>query len=171
MNNFTHPMIFKKTLLIFSIILFSLTIFQSEFVKAQTSSPSDDEVNAIAKELYCPVCENVPLDVCPTQACAQWRELIREKLTAGWTEEQIKQYFVDQYGDRVLAQPPARGLNLLVYILPPIFFIGGIFVVYSNLKKIKKSSEKIIEETKIENDDQYLNEIEKALKEFGKSDS
>ena len=164
-------MIFKKTLLIFSIILFSLTIFQSEFVKAQTSSPSDDEVNAIAKELYCPVCENVPLDVCPTQACAQWRELIREKLTAGWTEEQIKQYFVDQYGDRVLAQPPARGLNLLVYIIPPIFFIGGIFVVYSNLKKIKKSSEKIIEETKIENDDQYLNEIEKALKEFGKSDS
>jgi len=164
-------MIFKKTLLIFSIILFSLTIFQSEFVKAQTSSPSDDEVNAIAKELYCPVCENVPLDVCPTQACAQWRELIREKLTAGWTEEQIKQYFVDQYGDRVLAQPPARGLNLLVYILPPIFFIGGIIVVYSNLKKIKKSSEKIIEETKIENDDQYLNEIEKALKEFGKSDS
>lgn len=164
-------MIFKKTLLIFSIILFSLTIFQSEFVKAQTSSPSDDEVNAIAKELYCPVCENVPLDVCPTQACAQWRELIREKLTAGWTEEQIKQYFVDQYGDRVLAQPPARGLNLLVYIVPPIFFIGGIFVVYSNLKKIKKSSEKIIEETKIENDDQYLNEIEKALKEFGKSDS
>ncbi len=171
MNNYTHPMIFKKTLLIFSIILFSLTIFQSEFVKAQTSSPSDDEVNAIAKELYCPVCENVPLDVCPTQACAQWRELIREKLTAGWTEEQIKQYFVDQYGDRVLAQPPARGLNLLVYILPPIFFIGGIIVVYSNLKKIKKSSEKIIEETKIENDDQYLNEIEKALKEFGKSDS
>lgn len=164
-------MIFKKTLLIFSIILFSLTIFQSEFVKAQTSSPSDDEVNAIAKELYCPVCENVPLDVCPTQACAQWRELIREKLTAGWTEEQIKQYFVDQYGDRVLAQPPARGLNLLVYIIPPIFFIGGIIVVYSNLKKIKKSSEKIIEETKIENDDQYLNEIEKALKEFGKSDS
>jgi len=164
-------MIFKKTLLIFSIILFSLTVFQSEFVKAQTSSPSDDEVNAIAKELYCPVCENVPLDVCPTQACAQWRELIREKLTAGWTEEQIKQYFVDQYGDRVLAQPPARGLNLLVYIVPPIFFIGGIFVVYSNLKKIKKSSEKIIEETKIENDDQYLNEIEKALKEFGKSDS
>jgi cytochrome c-type biogenesis protein CcmH len=171
MNNYTHPMIFKKTLLIFSIILFSLTIFQSEFVKAQTSSPSDDEVNAIAKELYCPVCENVPLDVCPTQACAQWRELIREKLTAGWTEEQIKQYFVDQYGDRVLAQPPARGLNLLVYILPPIFFIGGIIVVYSNLKKIKKSSEKIIEETKIENDDQYLNEIEKAFEEFGKSDS
>lgn len=171
MNNYTHPMTFKKTLLILSIILFSLTIFQSEFVFAQSSNPSDDEVNAIAKGLYCPVCENVPLDVCPTQACAQWRALIREKLTEGWTEEQIKQYFVDQYGDRVLAQPPARGLNLLVYIIPPLFFIGGIFVVYSNLKKIKKSSEKIIQETKIEKEDQYLNEIEEALKELEKRDS
>ena len=45
--------------------------------------PSDDQVNAIAKQLYCPVCENIPLDVCGTQACAQWRELIREKLAAG----------------------------------------------------------------------------------------
>ena len=38
------------------------------------SGPSDDEVNAIAEQLYCPVCENVPLDVCGTQACADWRE-------------------------------------------------------------------------------------------------
>ena len=53
---------------------------------AQQPTPSDDEVNAIAKQLFCPVCENTPLDVCPTQACAQWRELIREKLAAGWSE-------------------------------------------------------------------------------------
>ena len=30
--------------------------------------PTDDEVNAVAKQLFCPVCENTPLDVCPTQA-------------------------------------------------------------------------------------------------------
>jgi len=40
---------------------------------AQTPQPpkvTDDAVNSVAKELYCPVCENIPLDVCPTQACA-----------------------------------------------------------------------------------------------------
>ncbi len=63
---------------------------------AQTREPTDDEVNAIARVLYCAVCENVPLDVCPTQACQQWRATIKEKLTAGWNEDQIKQYFVDQ---------------------------------------------------------------------------
>jgi cytochrome c-type biogenesis protein CcmH len=99
-------------------------------VAAQDGEPTDDEVNAIAKQLYCPICENVPLDVCPTQACAQWREIIRQKLSEGWTEDQIKQYFVDQYGDRVLATPPARGLNWLVYILPPVVFVVGAYVLF-----------------------------------------
>ena len=49
-------------------------------VYAQDDSPTDDEVNAVASQLYCPVCENIPLDVCPTQACEQWRATIREKL-------------------------------------------------------------------------------------------
>lgn len=92
--------------------------------------PSDDAVNAIAKQLYCPVCENIPLDVCGTQACAQWRELIREKLSQGWSEAQIKQYFVDQYGDRVLATPPARGLNWLVYVVPPLAILAGAFLLF-----------------------------------------
>lgn len=103
-------------------------------VAAQGGEPTDDEVNAIAKQLYCPVCENVPLDVCPTQACEQWREIIRQKLVEGWTEDQIKQYFVDQYGDRVLATPPARGLNWLVYILPPAVFVVGAYVLFRAIR-------------------------------------
>jgi cytochrome c-type biogenesis protein CcmH len=103
-------------------------------VFAQQATPSDDEVNAIARPLYCPVCENIPLDVCPTQACAQWRELIREKLAAGWTEQQIKDYFVEQYGDRVLGTPPARGLNWLAYLIPPAAILAGTYVLIKALR-------------------------------------
>jgi cytochrome c-type biogenesis protein CcmH len=95
---------------------------------------SDDEVNAIAKQLYCPVCENTPLDVCPTEACRQWRELIREQLADGQTEEQIKQYFVDNYGARVLAEPPRSGLNWLVYLLPPAIILLGAFILFRALR-------------------------------------
>ena len=99
-------------------------------VVAQAEQPTDDEVNAIAKGLYCPVCENVPLDVCPTLACKQWRDTIREKLALGWDQAQIEQYFVEQYGDRVLATPPARGLNWAVYLIPPaVFLLGGAVLV------------------------------------------
>lgn len=96
---------------------------------AQAPTPSDDEVNRIAHQLYCPVCENTPLDVCPTEACRQWRDLIRQQLAQGWSEDRIKQYFVDQYGVRVLAEPPARGLNWLVYVLPPLIILAGAFLL------------------------------------------
>lgn len=106
-------------------LLFAIQSNQRAF--AQNPTPTDDEVNRIAHQLYCPVCENTPLDVCPTEACRQWRDLIRQQLSQGWTEEQIKQYFVDQYGARVLAEPPRTGLNWLVYILPPLIILAGAF--------------------------------------------
>jgi cytochrome c-type biogenesis protein CcmH len=99
-------------------------------VLAQDPTPSDDEVNEIAEDLYCPVCENIPLDTCGTEACEQWRGVIRDKLSEGWTEEQIKNYFVAQYGDRVLAEPPRRGFNWLIYVVPPAVFAAGVYLLY-----------------------------------------
>lgn len=114
---------------------------RSEIALAQTSDPgtiSDDQVNAIAKHLYCPVCENVPLDVCGTQACEQWRQVIRQKLAEGWSEAQIRQYFVDQYGDRVLATPPPRGINWLAYLVPPIAILAGVWILIQAFRSWKR---------------------------------
>ena len=108
-------------------------------VMAQGSDPTDDEVNEIAKKLYCPVCENIPLDACGTTACEQWRGIIRDKLKEGWTEEQIRDYFVDQYGDRVLAEPPREGFNWLVYIVPPLIFGGGIYLLYNGFQRWRRT--------------------------------
>jgi cytochrome c-type biogenesis protein CcmH len=134
--------------------------------------PTDDEVNAIAKEMYCPVCENVPLDVCGTQACAQWRALIREKLGEGWTEEQIKQYFVDQYGARVLSEPPAEGLNWLVYVVPPIAFLAGAFILYRGIQSWRQIEPeggfdpRMAEENEepIDEIDEYMARLEEELR-------
>ena len=111
--------------------LLALAILLAAPALAQGQNPpTDDEVNAVAKQLYCPVCENTPLDVCPTQACAQWRDLIRLKLSQGESEEQIKQYFVDNYGARVLNEPPRIGLNWLAYIVPPLVILAGAFFLF-----------------------------------------
>jgi cytochrome c-type biogenesis protein CcmH len=115
----------KLLLLPFFLLLIASVLTQTRPAAAQNPTPSDDEVNRIAHQLYCPVCENTPLDVCPTEACRQWRDLIRQQLSQGMTEDQIKQYFVQQYGARVLAEPPRSGLNWLVYILPPLIILAG----------------------------------------------
>jgi cytochrome c-type biogenesis protein CcmH len=128
----------RKTGWVAALLSVALALLFISTVSAQESTPkppiSDDQVNAIAKQMYCPVCESTPLDVCPTQACIEWRELIREMLAEGKTEAEIKQYFVDRFGDRVLAAPPARGLNWLVYVIPPIAILAGILILYSALR-------------------------------------
>jgi cytochrome c-type biogenesis protein CcmH len=134
-------------------------------VFAQADGPTDDEVNAIAKELYCPVCENVPLDVCGTQACAQWRSLIRERLEQGWTEQEIKNYFVAQYGDRVLATPPARGLNWLVYVLPPVAIAAGAGILFRAIRKwrLPASEPDTAEPMSSAGDDPYIARLQEQL--------
>lgn len=158
----------KLKLLIPTFILMMVVGFGfANSVQAQEPMPSDNEVNAIAKELFCPVCENTPLDVCPTQACAQWRELIRLKLSEGWTQDQIKQYFVDQYGARVLSEPPKTGLFWLVYVIPPILMIAGVYIFIKALRNMRSSKEKSDEEepsTEEKTEDDYLSKIEEELK-------
>jgi cytochrome c-type biogenesis protein CcmH len=167
MIRFFHQKIKSLQWLLFANLMVGILLTGVAF--AQVSEPvevTDDQVNAVAKQLYCPVCENIPLDVCPTQACAQWRGLIGEKLAAGWSEEQIKDYFVAQYGDRVLATPPARGLNLLVYIIPPVAIILGVFILYRAMKSWRRPAP-AIEPQETSSDapgDEYVARLEEELR-------
>jgi cytochrome c-type biogenesis protein CcmH len=124
-------------LTLFCLVL-SVAIFPDRAATAQQSTPSDDDVNAIARQLYCPVCENTPLDVCPTTACHQWRELIRQMLAEGKSEAEIKQYFVDYYGARVLSEPPVTGINWFVYIVPPVAFLAGVTLLFLAFRTWKR---------------------------------
>ena len=128
----------KRSFWILGILLVFLSL-STGMASAQSPTPSDDQVNAIARQLFCPICENIPLDVCPTQACHDWRELIRQMLAAGKSEAEIKQYFVDHYGARVLSEPPAAGLNWLVYVVPPVAFCAGIFLLFMAFRTWRRS--------------------------------
>jgi cytochrome c-type biogenesis protein CcmH len=132
---------------------------------AQAPTPSDDEVNRVAHQLYCPVCENTPLDVCPTEACRQWRDLIRQQLAQGWSEDRIKQYFVDQYGARVLAEPPRSGLNWLAYVLPPLVILAGAFLLFRAMRTWRKASppDTVPQSTEAPKDE-YVRRLEEELK-------
>ena len=164
----------------FYILLFSAAFIPVFKVSAQQPTPSDDEVNAIARQLYCPVCENIPLDVCPTTACHQWRELIRQMLAEGKTEAEIKQYFVDYYGARVLSEPPTTGINWLVYVVPPVAFLAGatlLFLAFRTWRRMAKepamdidqsldrgSGTKSTKKSAASADDAYVARIEEELK-------
>lgn len=125
-------------------ILLLATLFASlvvvSVVYAQKYVPTDDDVLRVAKNLYCPVCPNTPLDVCETKACQDWRAQIREQLSEGWTDQQIIDYFVAQYGERVLAEPKRKGFTSLVWLLPVIVVLVGLGIVYEILRNWRKQT-------------------------------
>ena len=149
------------------ILLLLLVIFgASTRAFAQGQEPTDDEVNRIAKQLYCPVCESTPLDVCPTEACSQWRDLIRQMLTEGKSEDEIKQHFVAQYGARVLNEPPNR---LASYAVPVVAFLLGAFMLFRGFKMWMKPFEAEAgpsesEAQSVIPQDDYIQKMEEELK-------
>lgn len=101
---------------------------------------TDDEVNAIAKKLYCPVCENIPLDTCGTAACSDWRYEIRLQLEAGKTEQEIIDDFVLRFGDRVVGTPQdplLRAISLITPIVAIIAALGIAAYVFLERRKPK----------------------------------
>ncbi len=101
---------------------------------------SDNEVNEVASELFCPTCESTPLDVCPTQTCKDARELIRAQLAQGFTEQEIKDYFVAQWGPRALAEPPTSGFNLVVWLLPLVAVAVGAVFFFRHLRGLQRTN-------------------------------
>ncbi|HUN06795.1 MAG TPA: cytochrome c-type biogenesis protein CcmH [Aggregatilineales bacterium] len=100
---------------------------------APVTTVTDDQVNAIANKLYCPVCENITLDTCGTAACADWRYEIRLQLESGMTEEQIVEDFVRRFGDRVVGTPMdplLRALSLGTPWLLVAVALGAVALVF-----------------------------------------
>ena len=129
------------------------------------SSVSDDEVNAIAHQLYCPICQNISLDVCPTTACANWRELIRQELAAGWSKQKINDYFATQYGSRVLPEPPMNGFNWLAYILPALGFVLVLGVGWVVARRLQRSAQAVETARPTVQDDPYVSRLDEELRQ------
>jgi cytochrome c-type biogenesis protein CcmH len=79
---------------------------------------SEDTVHDVAAQLRCVVCQSLSVADSPSETAHQMKDIIRERLAAGETPDQVKAYFVDKYGTWILLSPPRQGFNLLVWVVP-----------------------------------------------------
>lgn len=94
------------------------------------AAPVDEHtVREIAAELRCVVCQSLSVADSPSETAHQMRGIIRERLAAGDTPEQVKAYFVDKYGLWILLSPPRQGFNWLVWVVPFVGLGAGLLVV------------------------------------------
>ena len=100
------------------------------------SRPVDDQqVYEVAVQLRCVVCQNLSVADSPSEMAAQMRALVRERLAAGDTPAQVRQYFVERYGDWILLAPPRRGFTLIVWLAPLAAVLAGVAVVVLLLRR------------------------------------
>jgi cytochrome c-type biogenesis protein CcmH len=79
----------------------------------------------VAGNLMSPACPGRTLLNCTSGQAEQWRELIRQKLAQGESQEQILRYFVDIGGEGILAAPPKQGFALTAWLLPLFVMVNG----------------------------------------------
>jgi cytochrome c-type biogenesis protein CcmH len=80
-------------------------------------------------QLQCPVCEGENAADSPSGLAADMRSVIRTRLIAGETDQQILDEFVASYGDSILSEPPKRGASLGVWIGPIVVVVLGALVL------------------------------------------
>lgn len=102
-----------------------------------TASAQEVDVRAqrVASKLRCPVCQNESVADSQSELSAQMRTLIREKIAAGETEDQIIRYFVSRYGEWILLEPPRQGVLWFVWLAPAAALLGGAAVVIAYLRR------------------------------------
>ena len=90
----------------------------------------DARAAEIAAELRCPVCRNQSVVESNADLSREMQALVRERLVAGDTPDEVKDYFVSRYGEWILLEPRRKGINWIVWGLPfVVLILGGVLAV------------------------------------------
>lgn len=153
-----------KRIVTFLLLFFFLSLFVfANLVSALT-------VDDVASELICPCGCGKMLNVCEMESARQMRVLIEEMIDEGQDKDQIINYFVNQYGEKVLAAPSKKGFNLTAWVAPFIVIGLGAGIIWLAIAKWAVRGK--IEEPKRKNTGQgqpekkYTDKLKKELEKF-----
>jgi cytochrome c-type biogenesis protein CcmH len=90
--------------------------------------------NDLTLELRCLVCQNQNLADSDAPLAQDLRREIYEMMMAGQTDEQIKTFMVERYGDFVLYRPPMQGNTIALWALPIVLLFFGAVVVFFTVR-------------------------------------
>jgi len=85
---------------------------------------------ALSKELRCMVCQNQSIDDSDAPLARDLRVLVRERISAGDSDDAVRQFLVARYGEFVLMRPTWSGANLILWLAPFIVLVGGALAVW-----------------------------------------
>ena len=93
--------------------------------EAPLDSPrQESRAQTLMREIRCVVCENEPVSQSTADIAVDMRRTIRVQVTEGKSDDQIRHFFTDRYGQYVSFRPPTEGLGILLWFFPFALLLG-----------------------------------------------
>ena len=123
----------SKLIFILAFLTFTLINLGNLFAKTETSR----EYN-LFKEIRCLVCQGQTIHESNSELAEDIKLLIREKIVEGESDDEIKQFLVEKYGEWVLMTPRFNQYTYLLWGTPLIIFILGFWLISKKVKKLRE---------------------------------
>ena len=134
-------MIKKNSIIILSIILIQFFSYNTSSVEPEEilqNKNQESRARNISQNIRCMVCQNQSVDESNAPLAKDIRILIRKQIKEGKNDNEIYKFLTDRYGNFILLKPPINLNTLALWLLPFIFFIIGVYVIFFHNKKSNK---------------------------------
>jgi len=114
-----------------------ITLVLQTHVQALTLADEKRAQN-LFKEIRCLVCQSQTISDSNSELASDLKALIREQILSGKSDNDIKSFLADKYGDWILMTPPFNKLTYILWISPLIILIFGVFIILQKQKSLSK---------------------------------
>jgi cytochrome c-type biogenesis protein CcmH len=124
----------KTGMILVALMLFTLYAVAQEPLVFQDRQ-QQDRFDQLTRELRCLVCQNQNLADSDAPLAQDLRQEVYEMLMAGRSDEHIKQFLVERYGDFVLYRPPVQTNTYLLWLAPVVLLLIGAWILRSTISR------------------------------------
>ena len=125
----------RPATLLLVVVLLALAVLGLARSAGVGGPPSDAErATAISESLRCPTCQGLSVADSNSPLAKSMRRIVDERVAAGDSAEEVRDFFTDRYGAWVLLSPPARGTGWLVWLVPGVVLLLGLAVARGRLR-------------------------------------
>ncbi|CAC9593124.1 Cytochrome c heme lyase subunit CcmL [uncultured Gammaproteobacteria bacterium] len=149
MHNFTQTTaLVKRVSLCIMLLIFQPVFAESIEANSFVNAQQEQRYRNLIGEIRCPVCQGQSIGGSNAGLAKDLREKVRELITTQKTDDQIRRYMTDRYGDFVVFKPPVNKNTLLLWYAPFAFLLFGIFFFARSFKRRKNAQPTIIDTSK-----------------------
>ena len=128
----------KRTPAVLGVVATAVMVFAAACALDESVPGPERRAQQLNSVIMCPVCPGESIDQSQNPLALQMRDLVAEKIDQGWTDGQIKDFFVERYDPSVLLEPPTEGFALTVWMIPPVAVLAAALALLFALRLMRR---------------------------------